>query len=198
MTTEVQSRDMSTHSWPNDSKEAAMTLTPLDIKKQEFKRVLRGYDTIEVDSFLEMISVEYADALRQVKEVRERLMEAEITLRDFKQKERDLQQILMQAQETSSRSIEHAKKQAELIIGEAELKAHQIIERSRGETTRFKDEVTTLRVRKDTLISRLKVLLNSELELIRALEVEDDEFQRDPGKGTGKDHFQVDEILKKL
>jgi len=175
-----------------------MTLTPLDIKKQEFKRVLRGYDTIEVDSFLEMISVEYADALRQVKEVRERLMEAEITLRDFKQKERDLQQILMQAQETSSRSIEHAKKQAELIIGEAELKAHQIIERSRGETTRFKDEVTTLRVRKDTLISRLKVLLNSELELIRALEVEDDEFQRDPGKGTGKDHFQVDEILKKL
>jgi cell division initiation protein len=175
-----------------------MTLTPLDIKKQEFKRVLRGYDTVEVDSFLEMISVEYADALRQAKEMKDRLMEAEITLRDFKQKERDLQQVLMQAQETSGRSIDHARKEAELIVGEAELKAHQIIERGRGEASRFKDEVTTLRARKDTLISRLKVLLNSELELIKALEVEDDEFQKDPGKGTGKERFQVDEILKKL
>ena len=178
--------------------EAVMTLTPLDIKKQEFKRVLRGYDTVEVDSFLEMISVEYSDALRQVKEIKERLMDAEISLRDFKQKERDLQQVLMQAQETSSRSIDHARKEAELIVGEAELKAHQIIERSRGETTRFKDEVTTLRVRKDTLISRLKVLLNSELELIKALEAEDDGLQKDPGKGTGKEHFQIDDILKKL
>jgi cell division initiation protein len=175
-----------------------MSLTPLDIKKQEFKRVLRGFDATEVDSFLELVSVEYADALRQVKETKERLMEAEITLRDFKQKERDLQQVLMQAQETSTRSIEHAKKEAELILGDAELKAQQIIERGRGEATRFKDEVTTLRARKDTLISRLKVLLNSELELIKALEVEEDEFQKNPGKGTGKDHFHVDEILKKL
>jgi cell division initiation protein len=175
-----------------------MALTPLDIRKQEFKRVLRGYDSVEVGSFLEMISTEYADALRQVKELKERLTEADISLRDFKQKERDLQQVLMQAQETSSRSIEHARKEAELVLGEAELKAHQIIERGRGEVTRFKDEVTTLRVRKDTLISRLKVLLNSELELIKALEVEDDEFQKDPGKGTGKEHFHVDEILKKL
>jgi cell division initiation protein len=175
-----------------------MMLTPLDIKKQEFKRVLRGYDAVEVNSFLEMISAEYADALRQVKEMKEHLMEAEITLRDFRQKERDLQQVLMQAQETSSRSIEHARKEAELVMGEAELKANQIIERGRSEASRFKDEVTTLRARKDTLISRLKVLLNSELELIKALEVEDDEMQRDPGKGTGKIHFQVDDILKKL
>lgn len=175
-----------------------MTLTPLDIKKQEFKRVLRGYDTVEVNSFLEMISAEYAEALHQMKEMKERLIEAEVTLRDFKQKERDLQQILMQAQETSTRSLEHARKEAELVLGDAELKANQIIERGRGEAARFKDEVTTLRARKDTLISRLKVLLNSELELIKALEAEDDEIQRDPGRGTGKVHFQVDDILKKL
>ncbi|MGE5315037.1 MAG: DivIVA domain-containing protein [Acidobacteriota bacterium] len=175
-----------------------MTLTPLDIKKQEFKRVLRGYDTVEVNSFLEMISVEYAEALRQVKEMKEHLMEAEVTLRDYKQKERDLQQVLMQAQETSSRSIEHARREAEVVISEAELKASQIIERGRNEAARFKEEVTTLRARKDTLISRLKVLLNSELELIKALEAEDDEIQKDPGRGTGKANFQVDDILKKL
>lgn len=175
-----------------------MTLTPLDIKKQEFKRVLRGYDTVEVQSYLEMVSDEFAEMNRQMKEMKERLMEAEITLRDFKQKERDLQQVLMQAQETSSRSLDHARKESELIISDAQLKAAQIIEQGRSEAARFKDEVTTLRARKDTLISRLKVLLNSELELIKALEAEDDEIQKDPGRGTGKAHFQVDEILKKL
>ena len=29
-----------------------MKLTPLDIKKQEFKKVMRGYDPGEVDTFL--------------------------------------------------------------------------------------------------------------------------------------------------
>ena len=29
-----------------------MKLTPLDVKKQEFKKVLRGYDPVEVDSCL--------------------------------------------------------------------------------------------------------------------------------------------------
>ncbi|HLP17136.1 MAG TPA: DivIVA domain-containing protein [Bacteroidota bacterium] len=175
-----------------------MTLTPLDIKKQEFKRVLRGYDAVEVNSFLEMVSVEFADALRQAKEMKERLTEAEVLLRDFRQKERDLQQVLMQAQETGARSIEHARREAELVMGDAELKANQIIERGRGEAARFKEEVLTLRARKDTLISRLKVLLNSELELIKALEAEEDDVQKDPGRGTGKVNFQVDDILKKL
>lgn len=178
--------------------EAAMTLTPIDIRKQEFRKVLRGYDAVEVDSYLETVSLDYAEALRQAKESKERLTEADAALREFRQKERDLQQVLMQAQETSSRSIELARKEADLILGEAELKAQQIVELGRVEAARFKDEVTTLRGRKDMLISRLKVILNSELELIKALEFEDGETRQDPGKGTGKEYFHVDEILKKL
>ena len=42
-----------------------MKLTPLDIKKQEFKRGLRGFDPIEVESFLEMVAEEYESAIRE-------------------------------------------------------------------------------------------------------------------------------------
>ena len=31
-----------------------MKLTPLDVRKQEFKRIMRGYDPVEVDTFLDM------------------------------------------------------------------------------------------------------------------------------------------------
>ncbi|MFQ5630060.1 MAG: DivIVA domain-containing protein, partial [bacterium] len=42
-----------------------MKLTPLDIKKQEFKKNLRGYDPIEVDAFLEMVANEFESLLRE-------------------------------------------------------------------------------------------------------------------------------------
>jgi cell division initiation protein len=174
-----------------------MKITPLDIKKQEFKKVLRGYDPIEVEAFLDTISNEYSELLKQLKELKEHGIEMEVQLRDFKQKERDLQQILMQAQETSTRSIENSRKEAELIIQEAELKASQIIDHARLEIMQVKEEIGNLKSKKETLVGRLRVLLNSELELIKALNAEED-FYRHPGQGTGKENFQIDDVLKKL
>jgi cell division initiation protein len=146
-----------------------MKLTPLDIKKQEFKKVLRGYDTVEVDAFLDTLSTEFSDLLRQVKEMREQAIESEVQLRDYKQKERDLQQVLMQAQENSARTIENARKEGELIIQESELKASQIVDHAR-----------------------------MEVELIKALEADEEMSKREHHQGTGRDQFQIDEILKKL
>ncbi|MBI2430065.1 MAG: DivIVA domain-containing protein, partial [Ignavibacteriales bacterium] len=151
-----------------------MKITPLDIKKQEFKKVLRGYDPIEVDAFLDTLSNEFSDMLKQSKEIREQFIEMEVQLRDFKQKERDLQQILMQAQETSARSVDNARKEGELIIQEAELKASQIIDHARMDVMKAKEELSNLKAKKEVLVSRLKVLLNSELEMIKALEADDD------------------------
>ena len=175
-----------------------MKLTPLEIKKQEFKKVLRGYDPLEVDAFLDLLSNEYSELIKQIKELREQAIESEVQLRDYKQKERDLQHILMQAQETSARSIDNSRKEAELILQEAELKASQIVDHSRMEVMRAKEEVTTLKAKKDALVSRLKVLLNSEIELIKALEAEQEPERKDTSHGTGKENFQIDEVLKKL
>ena len=48
-----------------------MKLTPLDIKKQEFKKVMRGYDPVEVDTFMDMMANEFEDLLKQQKEMRD-------------------------------------------------------------------------------------------------------------------------------
>ncbi len=175
-----------------------MKLTPLDIKKQEFKKVLRGYDPVEVDSFLDMMSNEFADLLKQCKDMNQQLVEFDTQLRDYRQMEKTLQQTLMQAQEASGRSIENSRKEAQLIIQEAELKANQLLDRARMDLLRTKEEISNLRSKKESIVSRLKVLLNSELELIKALEVDDDELSRDLSKGSGKDGIEIDEIMKKL
>lgn len=175
-----------------------MKITPLEIKRQQFKKVMRGYDPVEVDTFLEMVSTELEELIRQNKESNDRILELETQLRDYKNMEKTLQQTLMQAQEASGKSIENSRKEAQLIIQEAELKASQIIEKARADFAKIKEEISSLKARKESIISRLKVLLSSEIELLRALEIDDEGTATDRSLGTGKDQIEIDEILKKL
>ena len=81
---------------------------------------------------------------------------------------------------------------------EAELKASQIVDKARVDFSRMKEEIANLKARKESILSRLKVLLTSEIDLIKALEIDDDAQGGDTSKGTGKSHIELDEILKKL
>jgi len=177
-----------------------MKITPLEIKRQQFKKVMRGYDPVEVETFLDMLSNDMEEQLRSTKELKDRILELETQLADYKNMEKTLQQTLMQAQEASGRSIENSRKEAELIMKEAELKGAQIVEKARTDFSRIKDQISSLKARKQSVISRLKVLLSSEIDLIRALEIdeEDDRGAKDGSKGTGKDNLELDTILKNL
>ena len=174
-----------------------MKLTSIDLKKQEFKKVLRGYDPVEVDTFLDMIAEELEDLQRTNKELQTKLTELQTQLQDYKSMEKTLQATLMQAQDVSAKSIENAKREGQLIIQDAELKATQILDKARSENTRLKEEIEILKAKKNTLAGRLKLLLNSELELIRALEVDEEIIRtQNPEKDTTKDESEINEIVK--
>jgi cell division initiation protein len=175
-----------------------MKITPLEIKRQQFKKAMRGYDPVEVETFLEMVSNEVEDLISENKEQKDRLLQQETQLVDYKNMEKTLQQTLVQAQETSGKSIENSKREGEIIIKEAEIKGSQIVEKARLDFAHVKEEISQLKARKESVLSRLKVLLSSELNLIKALEIDDVEDRNDPSKGTGKDRLELDEILKKL
>jgi cell division initiation protein len=175
-----------------------MKITPLEVKHQQFKKAMRGFDTVEVETFLEMVSNELEELIVVNKEQKDRIIELETQLADYKNIEKTLQQTLMQAQETSGKSIENSKREGELIIKEAEVKASQIVEKARLDFARAKEDISQLKARKESILSKLKVLLSSELDLIRALEIDEEGEKGDTSKGTGKDRLAIDEILKKL
>lgn len=176
-----------------------MKITPLEIKRQQFKKAMRGYDTVEVETFLEMLSNEVEDLLKANKDLRDKTIELETTLLDYRNMEKTLQQTLMQAQEASGKSIENSRKEASLIIQEAEQKASQIVEKARLDFARAKEEISTLKARKESILSKLKILLKSELDLISALQIDDEDLSgQKSSRGTGKEHLEIDEILKKL
>jgi cell division initiation protein len=176
-----------------------MKITPLEIKRQQFKKGMRGYDRVEVEAFLEMLSNEVEDLLRANKELKEKTIELETQLLDYRNMEKTLQQTLMQAQEASGKSIENSRKEASLIVQDAELKASQIVERARLDFAHAKEEIAILKARKESILSKLKVLLKSEIDLLSALEINDDDLSGEKSpRGTGKEHLEIDEILKKL
>jgi cell division initiation protein len=176
-----------------------MKITPLDIKKQEFKRVMRGYDQVEVDTFMDMMANEFEELLKQQKDVRDKIVELETQLKDYRQIEKSLQQTLMQAQETTGRMYDSARKEAGLILKEAELKAAGIVEKANNDLVRMEHELKQLTARKDSLIGRLRVLLSSELDLLKTLELGgDDVISGSSARGTGKESIQLEEILNTM
>jgi cell division initiation protein len=176
-----------------------MKLTPLDIKKQEFKKVIRGYDQVEVDTFMDMLANEFEDLLRSQKEMRDKVLELDVQLKDYRQIEKTLQQTLMQAQEATGKTYESARREAEVIIKEAEQKAAKIVEQANSDLVRMNNEVVQLYSRKESLLGRLRVLLSSELDLIKTLEMGgEDNLTSSSSMGTGKDSIEIDTVLKNI
>ncbi|MDH4069114.1 MAG: DivIVA domain-containing protein [Ignavibacteria bacterium] len=171
-----------------------MKLTPLDIRKQEFRKVMRGYDPVEVDTFVEMVSNEFEEVLKEQREMRDRVTEVETELRDYRQIEKTLQQTLLQAQETTGKTYEAARRESESILREAELKSVRMQEEAAGNLSRTNEDIRRLQAKRAEILSRLRLLLSSELELLKTLEP-----GFEPGaqsQGTGKESIDLDDVLE--
>lgn len=177
-----------------------MKLTAVEIRKQEFSKTLRGYNPHEVTAFLEIVAAEFEQLQLTNKELSEKITETETALQTYKSIEKAIQQTFMQAQETSGKSIENARKEAQLLLHEAEMKASQILDKARSELTVLKEHMTILKAKKDSIVSRLKMLLNSEMELIKALEI-DEELQASSGsehKTMVGEKSEIEDIIRGL
>lgn len=175
-----------------------MRLTPLDIRKQEFKKTMRGYDTVEVDTFMDMMANEFESVLKEHKEVRDKSIELETELRDYRQIEKTLQQMLLQAQEATGKTYETARREAEVIVREAESKAIRILEQANSDIVRLNNDLIQLQGRRESILGRLRVLLNSELEVLKALDTSDRVSPTVSASAPTKESIAFEDILKSL
>jgi len=155
-----------------------LRLTPLDVKKQEFKKNLRGYDPAEVDAFLEMISEQFEDLIREKNALADEALKLKTQLRDYQNVEKTLQDTLMSAQTSLKESKENSHREAEVLIKEAELKAEKIFEDAKIKLSEMKNELIVVKSQKDSFARRLRHLLESQLELIDVLELDDLGFDK--------------------
>ena len=177
-----------------------MKVSPISIKKQEFSKVLRGYDKDEVQAYLEKLSDEFETLQKENETLKKDLEEAAAKLSDFRKIEKNLQDTLLKAQESSTKSIESTKKQAGLMIKEAEIKASQLLEKAKESANEIRSAVINLREERDLIIANLKSIINSQARLLE-LKVEDageEEVIVKQIEQPKKIDINVDDVVNKL
>jgi cell division initiation protein len=155
-----------------------LKFTPLEIKKQRFKTKVRGLDPMEVEAFLEMVADEYETVLNERNRFSDEINKLKTQLRDYQQVEKTLQETLMNAQENVNQARENSKREAQIIIREAELKSERILDDAREKLDKMKNEYSILKAQKESFAKRLKHLLQSQIELIQVLEMDDVGFAK--------------------
>jgi cell division initiation protein len=146
-----------------------MDLTPLDVKKQEFKRVVRGYDSHAVRRFLDEVADAWEELIRKRESLHDRITELEATIENYRRVERTLNETLLAAQRIAEESRETALKEAEIVRKEAEMEARRVVDRAEGEARLLREQARELRVERDGLFLRLRNLIEDELLRLHAL-----------------------------
>ncbi len=95
-------------------------LSPIDIQHAEFSRRAGGYDRREVRAFLERLSLDVEESLRDAQALRRRLVEAEDEVARLRGAEAELQHAVMAADRIAGELKENAKREAQLVLEEAE------------------------------------------------------------------------------
>ncbi|MEO0122893.1 MAG: DivIVA domain-containing protein [candidate division WOR-3 bacterium] len=147
-----------------------MAITPLEIRKQEFRKSLRGYDPHEVRSFLEMISNEMENLMRENASLNERVKDLDAKIEDYRRMEKILQDTLTTTQKATEELREGAKKEAETIIANARVEAQKFLREAQSELARIKEETKMVEHQKLLLVSEFRGLLESYLRLLERLE----------------------------
>jgi len=145
-----------------------MRITPLDVRKQEFRKSVRGFDCDEVRAFLTTLADEYEAVLVDNKVLRERLLDQDIKINEYQNMERTLRDTLMTAERVMQESKENAAREGDLVIQEAQLTAKGILEECRVRTEELRRELISLRTEKETYLARFKGLAEAQINFIES------------------------------
>lgn len=146
-------------------------LSAKDIRKSDFRKIFRGYDTNEVDAFLETVSLRYERLFDDNAALNEKIRQLSTDLEVYKENESTLQKAIVKAQDLAEEALVIAKKRSENIIREAELNSQKIMQDVEKDIMSKKQELEELKLRNDKLVEDVKLFflekLNEMDEFIR-------------------------------
>lgn len=158
--------------------ESRMNISPLDLRQQRFRTAFRGFDKLEVTSFLAAVADDYEQALRETDRLRQDLARMEAVLNEHREHEKNLRNTLMTAQKLSDEIKEHAGQEAQRIVREAEGRADLILQKTQLRVDDVQREIDGLRLKRrevETSIESTIQTLRNTLDYVRERDHRDGE-----------------------
>ncbi len=148
----------------------AFNLTPLDIRKQEFRKTLRGYDTLGVDDFRARVADALERAIRERQVLEERVSALTEQLRVFREREKAMNEALVAAQQLRQDSRATAEREGQVIVREAEANARRLLDEAKAAESAVKVRMAETERQFQQYVGGFRALLERQLAELRALD----------------------------
>lgn len=144
-----------------------MSLTPVDIIHTRFKTVLRGYSKRQVDAFVNSVRESLEQAAAEKADLQRRLEAALEELERFRKIEATMSSALTLAQRAADDVRANARRQAEMILQEAEQSRVRMMIDAQREVERLEAEIGRLEALRDRLAAELLSTLEAFRDLLQ-------------------------------
>jgi cell division initiation protein len=142
-------------------------ITPLDIQQQQFKtKLFGGLDPEDVDAFLQTVSQEMEDLSRENSDLREQARRNAETAAEMTMQEGQLRETILAAQRITEEMKANSRKEATLIVSEAELQGERILADAENKLVQLKTQIQDLRREKLQFEMALKSLLDTHYKML--------------------------------
>ncbi|HSL01175.1 MAG TPA: DivIVA domain-containing protein [Rubrobacteraceae bacterium] len=159
-----------------------MPIRPIDVRRKEFKNSFRGYDSNQVDDFLDAVADEFERAHTENSRMREEISSLRARLQQFEELEGSIRAALVHAEQaahdlrrSASREAEDlrlsAQREADLTVREAQSRSHQMLAESSSRVERIQESFEALQEAKRNFASDFRHLLKSYTDVMDQAEV---------------------------
>jgi cell division initiation protein len=143
-----------------------MRITPLDIQQKQFPMKFRGFDVDEVYSFLELVREEMEELMRENASLKEQLSRTDSQLQEYNNMSVTLRETLVTTQQMVDDYKSNSRKEADLLIREAESKADDIIKAAQVKAVKIHEDIVELKGIRRHFKEEVKRLIESHVKMI--------------------------------
>ena len=143
-----------------------MKVTPLDIQQQQFKTRFRGFDIREVDTFLEQMAETVESLQKKNQNLGDEVRRLELEIQGYRKREETFKRALLNSQKVLDQMKDNARRSAELIIAEAEVKAEKILNRAHNRLSQLHEDITELKRQRTQIEVQISSIIEAHSRLL--------------------------------
>ena len=149
-------------------------VTPNEIQNHSFSKKWRGIDPVEVESFLALVSEEIEDLTRARAELESRVRALETENTEHRERERTLRDTLLSAQRASDDIRGAARREAELIVQQAEDASERLTHHALQRSAEIERAIEDLKIQRTAFRLQLEKLLELVQHVVERDRIEDE------------------------
>ena len=150
-----------------------MRVTPLDIIKKEFSPARRGgLDPSEVQEFLEEVRETLDGLLKENQRLRDIVARRDAEIAQLKGEEASIKDTLILARRLTEDLERNARREADLIIGDARLEAQRILMDTADERRGLQTDIAQLTGMRTRVVAEIKAILSAHNSMLENFEQE--------------------------